>query len=182
MNSDITVKQMHTTVRLAVWGALMALGAWVAIPIGPVPITLQTYFIYLAGFREGPKAGFAAILYLLAGLLGLPVFAGGVAGPAIILGPTAGYALGFPLTAAIAGLGKSKDPSLGRLFFFGILAMLFTYLAGSIGLMFTRGLSFMAAVGINLVFIPGDVIKLAAALAVVMGMAFRRKRKVLANA
>jgi biotin transport system substrate-specific component len=178
MSSELSVSQLHRVIRLAIWGALIALGAWVAIPVGPVPITLQTYFIYLAGFMEGPRAFFAALLYLLAGILGLPVFAGGVSGPAIILGPTVGYALGFPVAALISGLGKGKtNYSFWRLLFFGLLAMLFTYLAGAIGLVFARSLNLTAAIGINLVFIPGDLIKLAAAVAVVSGLHYRKKHR-----
>ncbi|MDR1488099.1 MAG: biotin transporter BioY [Deltaproteobacteria bacterium] len=176
-NPEISMSQMLGVVRLAIWGAMMALGAWISFPVGPVPITMQTYFLFVAGFVEGPRAAWAAGLYLLAGLLGLPVFTGAVAGPALMLGPTVGYALSFPLIAAICGLGRRKPvQSPARLFLFGLIAIAVLYLCGSIGLTFTRGLSLTSAIGVNLVFIPGDLIKLSAAVAVVMGLAYKRKR------
>ncbi|MDR2388128.1 MAG: biotin transporter BioY [Deltaproteobacteria bacterium] len=115
MFEEVSLSQTRRLVRLSIWAAFMALGAWVSLPIGPVPITLQTFFIFLAAFVDGPRASLSVLLYLGAGLLGLPVFAGGLAGPALVFGPTAGYALAFPLMALICGLGRArgKNPILG---------------------------------------------------------------------
>ena len=86
--------------------ALIALSAQVAIPLpfSPVPVTGQTFAALLVGAALGATRGSAAVLaYLAEGAAGLPVFAGGLAGPAILLGPTGGYLLGFLPAAWICG-------------------------------------------------------------------------------
>ncbi|MDR2302759.1 MAG: biotin transporter BioY [Deltaproteobacteria bacterium] len=189
MFEEVSLSQTRRLVRLAVWAAFMALGAWVSLPIGPVPITLQTFFIFLAAFVDGPRAALAVLLYLGAGLLGLPVFAGGLAGPALVFGPTAGYALAFPLMALICGLGRANlaslktkakaqstnqkrpaGPALARTLFFGLLGLAFVYLSGSIGLVLNAGFSFGAALALNVTFIPGDAAKVVAAALVAFGL------------
>lgn len=88
----------------AVLAALTGAGAVISIPLGPVPITLQTFFVILAGFLLGARWGFISItLYLLLGAAGLPVFSGGAAGAGHLLGPTGGYLISFPIGAAVAG-------------------------------------------------------------------------------
>jgi biotin transport system substrate-specific component len=160
----------------------MAAGAWIAIPIGPVPITLQTFFIILSGFFIGSgKAFLAAALYVLAGILGFPVFAGGLAGPAIILGPTAGYALSFPIGALIAGLAKGKTPELLRpawvYILWGALGTIVILLCGSIGLILNLKLGIWKALAVNIPFIPGDVVKLLAATLAARSF-YRRAKKI----
>ena len=82
---------------------LTAIGAQIRIPMIPVPFTLQTMFVLLAGSILGPKWGAGSMLiYLALGIMGLPVFAG-TFGPGVIVGPTFGYLLGFPLAAFWAG-------------------------------------------------------------------------------
>lgn len=85
---------------------LIALLARVDIPLpGGVPITGQTFGVLLAGGSLGFRRGVAAIaLYVGAGAGGLPVFAGGTAGPAVLVGPTAGYLIGFLVAAGATGL------------------------------------------------------------------------------
>ncbi len=83
--------------------ALLCASAWVAIPVGAVPVTLQTFFVVLAALLLRPRwAGAAVGLYLALGALGLPVFAGGKGGIAVLAGPTGGYLIGF-VAAAIIG-------------------------------------------------------------------------------
>ena len=91
--------------------ALMAAGAWIRIPAGPVPISLQTLFVLLSGVTLGPRLGPAAMgAYLALGLSGLPIFAAG-GGPGYLLSPTFGFLLGFPLASFVAGraAGAGKD-------------------------------------------------------------------------
>jgi biotin transport system substrate-specific component len=86
--------------------ALIALAAQVAVPLpfSPVPVTGQTFAVLLVGAALGATRGAAAVLaYLAEGALGLPVFAGGLAGPAPLLGPTGGYLFGFLPAAWICG-------------------------------------------------------------------------------
>ncbi len=90
-----------------VFAALVGVGAFISIPLPftPIPIGLQTLFVLLTGLVLGPLWGASAIvLYLLVGLLGLPVFAAGTGGPAHLAGPTGGYLLGFLPAAVVAGL------------------------------------------------------------------------------
>ncbi|MCP5491485.1 MAG: biotin transporter BioY [Chlamydiales bacterium] len=82
----------------------------IAIPIGPVPITGQTFAIMLIGALLGPKSGaLAVVIYLLEGAAYLPVFPGTAAGAHLLLGPTGGYFLGFPCLAASIGYITKTD-------------------------------------------------------------------------
>ncbi|GAA4691103.1 biotin transporter BioY [Nocardioides conyzicola] len=92
---------------IAAFAALISACAYVgAIPVGGagVPITLQTFGVMLAGCVLGPVRGFLAVsLYLLLGIIGLPVFAEHSSGLGVFSGPSAGYLYGFPVAAALAG-------------------------------------------------------------------------------
>lgn len=92
---------------VAGFAALISACAYIgAIPVGGagVPITLQTFGVMLAGCVLGPVRGFLAVgLYLLLGIIGLPVFAEHSSGLAVFSGPSAGYLIAFPIAAALAG-------------------------------------------------------------------------------
>jgi biotin transport system substrate-specific component len=89
---------------IALFAAIMAVSAFLKIPVGPVPFTLQSTAALLTGYSLGPSKGASAVLlYTLAGLAGLPIFASG-GGPAYILSPTFGFILGFTLCAFTTGL------------------------------------------------------------------------------
>ncbi len=95
---------------LAIAGTLaLALSAKVQIPFYPVPMTLQTLAVLAIGAAFGLRLAAATVaLYLIEGLLGLPVFAGAVAGPAYMFGPTGGYLLGFLASAAFVGFAADR--------------------------------------------------------------------------
>jgi len=98
---------LHRLVWIAMCAALITVGAYIHFPLGPVPICLESLFVQLAGFLLGPLAGASSVaLYLLAGLVGLPVFAGGTSGLGHILGPTGGYLIGFLATPLITGQAR----------------------------------------------------------------------------
>lgn len=83
--------------------ALMAVAAWVTVPFGPVPFTLQTLAVMFVLFALTPKEALVAIAgYLVLGGLGLPVFSSFKGGLAALLGPTGGFIVGFLVAAAIA--------------------------------------------------------------------------------
>jgi len=84
--------------------ALMTVTAKFRVWIGPVPISMQTFGALLIGMAYGPRLGAASLAaYLATGLAGLPVFAGEGAGPAYLVGPTAGFLVGFAVAAAEPG-------------------------------------------------------------------------------
>ncbi len=108
VSERLAQKSALRNVALVVVASLfIAISAQVSIPLMPVPMTLQPVAILLVGAALGSSRGAsAAALYLLEGLSGMPVFAGGAAGPLVFLGPTAGYLLAFPAAAWIAGLAS----------------------------------------------------------------------------
>ena len=140
-----------------------ALAAQVAVPLpfSPVPITGQTWAVLLSGAVLGARRAFLAqALYLAEGALGLPVFAGGVGGLTVFLGPTAGYLAAFPFAAAVTGVLAQRGWDRG------FLSMIAAMLLGS-GVIFAAGLANLARflpagqlVPAGLVpFLPGDLIK-----------------------
>lgn len=83
----------------------LAVSAQVQVPMWPVPITGQTLVVLLLGFTLGPRlAGATTLAYLAEGAMGLPVFAGFAGGPAVLVGPTAGYLWGFVAAAVLTGV------------------------------------------------------------------------------
>ncbi len=154
---NITIKEM---ILVSLFAALTAIGAYIFIPLplSPVPITLQLLFAFLAGGILGKKLGFLSqLLYLFIGIVGLPVFAGGMGGIGVFFGPTGGYLIGFLPAAYLAGTGKKifKIKLLYLLLALGIL-----YLLGITGLMIFSGLNLKSAfTGGILPFLPGDIFK-----------------------
>lgn len=94
-------------VRGALMTALLCVLAQISIPMGTVPMTLQTFAVALAGYALGARGGALALLvYLLLGACGLPVFSGMNGGLGRLVGGTGGFLLGFPVMALLCGLGK----------------------------------------------------------------------------
>jgi biotin transport system substrate-specific component len=128
---------------LAVLGALaLAVSAKVQVPFYPVPMTLQTLVVLILGAAFGARlAGATVALYLLEGVIGLPVFAGASAGPLYMAGPTGGYLVGFFLAAVAIGFFAERGwdrsgPRLLVLLTVGHALMFacgFAWLAGLIG-------------------------------------------------
>ena len=176
--AEVSLNEVRALVRLVIWAALIAVGGWISIPIPVVPISLQTFFVLLAGLVEGPRRGaLAAGLYLLAGFLGLPVFTGGLGGPAILLRPSAGFALAFPLLALVAGLARVRSGgSLARAFLFSAAGTLVMYFFAWLGLMINAQLAPPLAAKMLLTFVPGDLAKCAAAASLASSRLFGRER------
>ena len=155
-----------TKAALVVFGSLLlAVSAQFKIPLYPVPATGQTLVVLLIGMTYGPRLGGITIAaYLFEGALGLPVFAGGAAGAAVLMGPTAGYLFGF-LLAAIA-MGYLAERGLGRTVVSTIAAMVIgncvIYLCGALWLANFIGFGQAIAAGV-LPFLYGDALKLVVA-------------------
>lgn len=157
---------LRRSVFAALFAALMAVGAYLSLPIGPVPIVLQNLFVFLAGLLLGSRLGPASVaLYLVAGACGLPVFAGGAGGLARFAGPTGGFLLGYlPVVFLIGWLGER----LPRRLFADVFAMAVgaaaLYACGVPWLMAVTGLPFGKAVAAGMLpFLLGDALKIAAA-------------------
>ena len=100
---------------LTAFAALMALCAQIAVPMVPVPMTLQTFAVLLAGAVLGPRWGLASVLlYLAAAMIGLPVLSDAASGIARFTGPTAGYLVAFVSAAILAGW-LARNGRLSRL-------------------------------------------------------------------
>ncbi len=96
--------RLSQTLWVSLFAAATAVGARVEIPHDPVPYTLQTFFVLLAGAFLGARGGaLSQMVYLLIGALGVPVFALGGFGVMTLVGPTGGYLLAFPFAAALVG-------------------------------------------------------------------------------
>jgi len=149
--------------------ALMTAGAYISIPVGPVPIVLQNMFVFLAGLLLGSRWGLASVgVYLLAGACGLPVFAGGTGGIGRIVGPTGGYLIGYlPAVYIVGYLSEKGAARIG----FDILAMIGgTIILYACGVTWLKALTQMPwpkamAVGM-LPFLIGDALKIVAAAAI----------------
>jgi len=165
--------QIRRTVLTSVFTALISAGAFAVVPIGPVPIVLTTLFVTLSGLLGGFRIAVTSVMvYLILGILGLPVFAGGAGGFAVLTGPTGGYLIGYLPAAAFAGLifrpGKSKTRPVIILLAAGaaLTAAVSIYIPGLLWLKLSLGLEWEKAFNIGIIpFIPGDLIKAAAAVA-----------------
>jgi len=144
--------------------AVLAASAQVVLPAWPVPATLQSLAVLLLGALGGARLGTAAVaLYLVEGALGLPVFAGGAAGPAALAGPTGGYLLGFLPAAWLAGRAGRGAPWRQGAALLAAHLLLFVpgvaWLAGFVGWERAFAAGFV-------VFLPATLVKTALALAV----------------
>lgn len=89
---------------VALGSALLGLSAQAQVPFYPVPMTMQTFAVLVIAMAYGRGLGMATVVaYLFQGAIGLPVFAGGAAGPGVLFGPTGGYLAGFALAALVLG-------------------------------------------------------------------------------
>jgi biotin transport system substrate-specific component len=161
---------------------LTALAAQVSVPLPftPVPFTLQPMVVLLGGAALGSRLGVASqVLYLLAGLAGLPVFAASSVlpqGPLRLLGPTGGYLMAYPFAAFVTGWLAERG--FDRRYITSVAAM-----AAGLALIFTGGVLWLAffaapaAAGLRgalntglIPFIPADIFKLFVAAAVLPGI------------
>lgn len=155
---------------------LLALSSRVEIPMEPVPFTLQTLAVILAGGLLGWRLGLLAVLlWLAAGAAGLPVFAGGASGWERFLGQTGGYLAGFAVAAPVVGWLAERGWN-GRkpfhAFAAGLIGHAFCLLPGAAWLATFVGRSDAVRDGL-LPFLPGAILKSVAAVLVLM--VFRRR-------
>ena len=161
------IEKLRWTVLASLMAALTAVGAYIHIPIGPVPIVLSTLFVLLSGLLLGSRWGLISMgLYLLVGAIGIPVFAGGRGGVAHFFGPTGGYLFGYVLSAWVAGLISERSPKSPIVqiiaIIFGSLAI---YVTGVPWLKMVTNMSWAKSLMVGMLpFLIGDAVKGAAAL------------------
>jgi biotin transport system substrate-specific component len=162
--------------RVALMAAVTAVAAQIAIPLFPVPFTLQVLAVILSGLLLGPRYGaLAQAVYVLVGAVGVPVFAEFSGGLGRILGPTGGYLVSYPIAAAVSGLAAPAVASAARRralwigSLWGCAGLVVIYAFGVTWLAAVTKLPFVAALAQGvLIFVPFDLIKVAlAALAAV---------------
>jgi len=160
----MNIRQM-TLVSL--FAALTAVGAFISIPLQPVPITLQTLFALLAGMILGSTLGASSqIIYVLLGIIGLPVFAGFRAGIGVLFGPTGGFLFGFIISAYIIGkmIELKEEKNIFYYFLAGLLGTIIIYIIGVTQLSLVTGMGVKRAITVGMFpFLPGDILKIIAA-------------------
>lgn len=153
----------------ALFTAFIAICSQIAIHIGDIPISLSMLAIYITGMVLGAKYGvISVIVYILLGAVGIPVFAGGKGGAAVILGPTGGFIIGYIFCVMIVGWfnGKKEKNKIYSIISM-ILGLISCYVLGM------GWYSIISEVPIKLAlkycvipFIPGDIIKIIIAVIV----------------
>lgn len=152
---------------MAIFAAIIAvMGLVPALPIPgmPVPITLQTLGVMLAGSILGARKGAASVLlFLLLVAIGLPLLSGGRGGLGVFTTPSVGFLVAWPIAALVIGLMVERAGAPYRLWW-GIFAnvvggIVVMYAFGLAGIMIVGGLTFPAALAATAVFIPGDIVK-----------------------
>jgi biotin transport system substrate-specific component len=161
------IEKLRWMVLASLMAALTAVGAYIHVPIGPVPIVLSTLFVLLSGLLLGSRWGLASMaLYLFVGAIGLPVFSGGRGGIAHFFGPTGGYLFGYLLAAWLTGFISER--SRGFLFFeiLGVaMGSLLIYGLGVPWLKMVTQMSWSKALLVGMVpFLIGDAVKASVAL------------------
>ncbi len=160
----INVKQMVITAMMA---AVLCILGPLAIPIGPVPLSLTLVGVYLCSYVLGAKLGaLAVVVYVLLGAVGLPVFSGFAGGAAKLLGPTGGYIVGFVLTALICGIFVEKFDRWYVQLVGMILGLAACYLLGTLWFMVQAHVTFVEALATCVIpFVVFDLIKIALGMA-----------------
>ncbi|WP_062397688.1 biotin transporter BioY [Methanogenium cariaci] len=155
-------KRSYQVSLTAAFVALIAVGGWVSLPIPPIPVTLQTFFVLLAAVVMGGRYALLPVgVYLLLGILNMPVFHNGLAGiGGVLMGPTGGYLIGFIPAVLVAGLAYEQENRIIRAGGGIAAATLIIYLFGITWMSYSTGMALAQAVLLGVVpFVAGDVLK-----------------------
>ena len=161
--------QTSNLVLCAMCAAITCILAPISVPIGPVPISLCTFAVMLAGVLLGAKLGFLSqLIYVLLGAVGVPVFAGYSAGVSCIAGMTGGYIVAYPVLAFLTGLlywkfGKNQTGKLRILWMLlsMVIGTVVLYAIGTAWFCVVSGSGVAAAMGLCVIpFLPGDFLKM----------------------
>ena len=168
------MKNLKQLTIAAIMAAIMCILGPLSVPIGPVPVSLTVLFVFFAIYLLGTKLGTVSyIVYLLLGLVGLPVFSGFAGGPAKLFGPTGGYLIGFIPVCIVSGLIIEKARGRWYIEFAGmVLGLLILYAFGTSWLAFQANMTFSQALAAGVIpFVIFDIIKLV--LAMLLGRTLR---------
>jgi len=177
--------KIRNLVMVPFFTSLTAVGAFIKIPIPYVPLTLQTLMVMFSALILGSRLGaLSQFLYLIIGLLGLPVFAHG-GGPGYVLQPSFGFIIGFIPGAYL--MGKIVEDSQDLTFFRTICALIagqiiiyligLSYLYLNLNYIIEKPISLYTTLKVGFfIFIPGDILKTMIAAAVILPV---RKRLIL---
>lgn len=174
---SLTTSQMTLTAIMA--AVICILGPLsIPIPISPVPISFTNLAIYLTVCLLGWKLGtISYLIYLLIGLIGLPVFSSFSSGFGKLLGPTGGYLIGFIAMSIICGLSFEKSKKRSVWFLGLIIGTLIDYIFGTFWLSFEANLTFIQSLWAGVIpYIPGDLIKII--IAVHLGPFIKNRLKI----
>lgn len=169
MKTAITRRQSESMAMVGLFAALMAVMGLIPkidLPLG-VPITIQSLGVMLAGCLLGPKRGLQAmVIFLLAVAAGLPLLPGGRGGLGVFFAPSAGYLVGYAVAAGVTGLIMRRLPhstplrAAGSAFLASALGgVVALHALGIVGLVLVAKMGWMQALTVDLVFVPGDLIK-----------------------
>ena len=171
--------------RAALMTALLCVLAphTIMLPVSPVGITLGTFLVYLTGFLLGPRLGSVSVfLYLLLGMIGLPVFSGYKCGAAALFGPTGGYLIGYLfcvwIIGFLSGRGRGGKWLIVRFVLAAVLGTAVLYLFGTVWflLVYTKGITLSDALAkCVLPFLPLDSVKIV--VSAVLAAALQRIRR-----
>jgi biotin transport system substrate-specific component len=165
--------------RAALMAAVTAVAAQISVPFFPVPFTLQVLSVILSGLLLGVRYGaLSQAIYVLVGAVGVPVFAQFSGGLAVVLGPTGGYLVSYPVAAAVAGLAAhaardaARRRALWTSFVLGCAGLAVIYAVGASWLSVVADLPLAVALAQGvLIFVPFDLIKVALAALVAVAAA-----------
>ena len=167
--------------QIGMFAALTAIGAFITIPVGPVPITLQSLFVLLSGIILGSrKAMLSQVAYIMLGLIGLPIFSGFSGGFQHILKPSFGFLIGFVAAAYVAGKFTEKEKTFRSFILAVFSATVVMYIIGLpymyyiLNIMLAKNFSIMQVLNMGMfMFIPADTLK--AVIAVFVGKKLKER-------
>jgi biotin transport system substrate-specific component len=181
------IETLRSMVLASLMSALIAVGSYIQVPIGPVPIVLTNLFVLLAGLLLGGRWALTSVgLYLLMGAIGIPVFAGGKGGFGHFLGPTGGYLAGYALGAWVTGFisQRSRGIMTGDIVAV-VIGGLCIYALGVPWLKVVTKMAWNRALFVGMApFVVGDALKASAAIVLVRAvrpMLDRRARSFAAD-
>ena len=161
--------KIHDMVLISLITAVSCVFAPMSLPVGPVPISLATLIFYFSIYILGAKRAFISCgIYIIIGLCGLPVLSGFSGGIAKLAGPTGGYIIGYLFMIAIAGIIIDNFSHSKVMCFLGmLLGTAALYFVGTIWFIYIMDVSVkVALIQCVIIFIPGDIIKMALAVMV----------------